>query len=96
MVTKPNAAEAQQEQLTVQEQRRLTTVVTLREVIEAKFRLEAAAFNIEARQALSELQQSGLELRPLFGIENALSKEAPKPVRFARHYVVADRGIPFI
>lgn len=96
MVMKSNAAKALQSQPIAQEQRRLTTIVSLKEVAEAKFRLEASAFNIEARQALRELQQSGLELRPLFGADNALSTEAHNAFRFARHFVDADRGIPFI
>ncbi len=96
MVTKPNAAEALQDLPLAPELRRLTAIVSLKEVAEAKFRFEASAFNIEARQALRELQQSGLELRPLFGPDNALSNEAHNAFRFARHFVEPDRGVPFI
>jgi type I restriction enzyme S subunit len=96
MVRTPNAAEVPQDKPTVQEQRRLTTIVSLKEVLDAKFRFEASAYNIEARQALSELRQSGLELRRLFGAEDALSNEAHNAFRFVRHFVESDRGVPFI
>jgi type I restriction enzyme S subunit len=95
-VNKSNDAEELHPQQTVQEQRRLSTTVSLKEVAEAEMRFEASAHNIEARRALAELRQSGLELRPLFGADKALATAAPKPTRFARNYVSSERGIAFI
>lgn len=97
MVKKPNTAENLETQTTpAQEKRRLTAIVSLKEVEEAKFRFEATAFNIEARRMLAALRQSEQELKPLFGADGALSKEAPKPIRFTRHYVDKERGVAFI
>lgn len=96
MVNKSNDAEELHPQQTVQEQRRLSTTVSLKEVAEAEMRFEASAHNIEARRALAELRQSGLELRPLFGADKALGTEAHNAFRFVRRFVGPEQGVPFI
>ncbi len=58
-------------------------------------RLEASAFNIEARRAVAELKASGLSLIPLYGPEG-LCREAHNAFRFKRIYVRPEFGIPFL
>jgi type I restriction enzyme S subunit len=63
--------------------------------LSAGFRLEASAFNIEARQAVKQLQHAGLPLQPLYG-EKGLCKFAHNAFRFKRIYVDAEHGAPFL
>lgn len=44
-----------------------STTISLREVAGSKLRLEASAYNIDARKAVEELRASGLALVPLYG-----------------------------
>ncbi len=75
--------------------RRLATRVTLGEVVDAGMRLEAATFNIDAREAMGELRASGIELRPLYG-PRGICDFAGNAFRFRRVYVDEDHGIPFL
>ena len=73
----------------------LETEIGLSEVLNAGVRLEASAFNIEARNAMTALETSGLPLIQLYGAEG-LCQEAHNAFRFKRIYVNADRGVPFL
>jgi type I restriction enzyme, S subunit len=75
--------------------RNLSTTISLREVLQEGIRLEASAFNIEARVALAALYASGLPLAKLYG-EEGLCHEATNVFRFRRIYVSPDRGMPFL
>lgn len=75
--------------------KRLSTTVRLGEVIDAGIRLEASAFNIEARLAVAQLHASGLPLVPLYGPQG-LCPEAHNAFRFKRIYVRPEFGIPFL
>lgn len=78
-----------------QEREGLSTRIRLSEVLAAGFRLEASAFNIEARKAVEQLRYSGLQLQPLYG-EEGLCKFAHNAFRFKRYYVDAGHGVPFL
>ncbi len=78
-----------------EEEEKLSTTVRLSEVLAAGVRLEASNFNIEARNAVAELQVSGLDLIALCG-EDGLCQKPNKPFRLKRTSVTPDRGIPFI
>lgn len=73
----------------------LSTTIRLGEVIDAGLRLEASAFNIEARRAVAELKASGLSLTPLYG-PAGLCHEAHNAFRFKRIYVRPEFGIAFL
>ena len=76
--------------------RELTTTVNLREVLLADGRLEASAYNIEARNAISDTsKKSGLELTTLYGPEG-LCKEAHNAFRFKRIFIGEEKGIHFL
>ena len=75
--------------------RSLSTTISLREVFQEGLRLEASAFNIEARVAVAELHASGLPLVKLYG-EEGLCHEATNAFRFRRIYVSPDLGAPFL
>lgn len=74
---------------------KFSTTVNLSEMFNAGVRLEASAFNIEAHNAVTSLENSGLQLVPLYG-ENGLCQGGYYPHRFKRIYVSADRGLPFL
>lgn len=74
---------------------KLSTTVNLSEVFDAGVRLEASAFNIEAHNAVTGLENSGLQLMPLYG-EGRLCQEAHNAFRFKRIYVSPERGVPFL
>jgi len=74
---------------------KLSTSVWLSEVLGAGFRLEASAFNIEARQAVEQLHNSELPLQPLYG-EKGLCTFAHNAFRFKRIYVDAEHGAPLL
>ncbi len=78
-----------------EEEEKLSTTVRLSEVFAAGVRLEASNFNIEARNAIAELQASGLDLIALYG-EDGLCQEAHNAFRFKRIYVSPDKGVPFL
>ncbi|MDX2228646.1 MAG: restriction endonuclease subunit S [Leptolyngbyaceae cyanobacterium bins.349] len=74
---------------------KLSTTITLNEVLSAGDRLEASAFSIEAHNAVTALKNSGLQLIPLYSKEG-LCQEGYYPGRFKRIYVSAKQGIPFL
>jgi type I restriction enzyme S subunit len=74
---------------------KLSTAIKLSEVLDAGERLEASAFSIEAHNAVTALENSGLQLIPLYG-EGGLCQESYYPGRFKRVYVSAEKGIPFL
>ncbi|MDR4484749.1 MAG: hypothetical protein R3B95_16310 [Nitrospirales bacterium] len=73
----------------------LSTTVLLSEVLNSGIRLEAAAFNADARQAVEALRESGMEVVPLYG-EGGIAEDATNAFRFRRVYVDKTRGIPFL
>lgn len=73
----------------------LETEIRLSEVLNAGVRLEASAFDIEAHNAMTALETSGLPLIQLYGAEG-LCQEAHDGFRFKRTYVSAERGTPFL
>jgi len=77
------------------ESEKLSTTIRLSEVLDSGLRLEASAFSIEARKAVTALENSGLQLIPLYG-EGGLCQEAHNAFRFKRIYVDAEHGIPFL
>ena len=77
------------------ESEKLSTTIKLSEVVSAGDRLEASAFSIEAHNAVTALQNSGLQLIPLYG-EEGLYQEGYYPGRFKRIYVKSENGIPFL
>ncbi len=74
---------------------KLSTTIKLSELLDAGVRLEASAFSIEAHNAVTALENSGLELIPLYG-EDGLCREAHNAFRFKRIYVKSNQGIPFL
>ncbi|NJK51806.1 MAG: type I restriction endonuclease subunit R [Leptolyngbyaceae cyanobacterium SU_3_3] len=77
------------------ESEKLSTTIKLSEILNAGVRLEASAFSIEAHSAVTALENSGLQLIPLYG-EEGLCKGGYYPGRFRRVYVNQDKGIPFL
>lgn len=77
------------------ESEKLSTTIRLSEVFAAGERLEASAFSIEAHNAVTALENSGLQLIPLYG-EGGLCQEAHNAFRFKRIYVSPEQGIPFL
>lgn len=77
------------------ETEKLSTTIRVSEILAAGVRLEASAFNIEAHNAVTALENSGLQLMPLYG-EAGLCQEAHNAFRFKRIYVNRDRGVPFL
>jgi len=74
---------------------KLSTTIKLSEVFNAGVRLEASAFSIETRNIMQTLTDSGLHLRPLYGVDG-LSQEAHNAFRFKRIYVKPEYGVPFL
>jgi len=77
------------------ESEKLSTTIKLSEILNAGVRLEASAFSIEAHNAVTALENSGLQLIPLYG-EEGLCQEAHNAFRFKRIYVKSEQGIPFL
>lgn len=77
------------------ESEKLSTTIKLSEVFDAGVRLEASAFSIEAHNAVTALENSGLQLISLYG-ESGLCQEAHNAFRFKRIYVKSEQGIPFL
>lgn len=69
------------------------TEVTNLEVEEAKFRLEASAFNVEAKKAKNDLLKCKFSLVPLVGASNSPAT-AYRPGIVKRIYVGEGNGIP--
>ena len=69
--------------------------VRLSEVLSASLRLEASAYALEARQAVAELQACPHPLKALLG-ETGMCQEAHNAFRFARIFVKAENGVPFL
>ena len=77
------------------ESEKLSTTIKLSEVMNAGVRLEASAFSIEARNAVTALGNSGLPLTRICGA-NGLCQGSYYPHRFKRIYVSAEKGVPFL
>lgn len=69
--------------------------VRLSEIANASLRLEASAYALEARLAVSELQACPHPLLALLG-ETGMCQEAHNAFRFARIFVKAEKGVPFL
>lgn len=78
-----------------QNPQKITTTVKLSEVFSAGLRLEASVFNAETRNAVDELESSGLPLLPLYG-QTGLCNDAHNAFRFRRIYVDSEFGLPFL
>jgi type I restriction enzyme, S subunit len=74
---------------------KLSTTIKLSEILNAGVRLEASAFSIEARNAVTVLGNSGLLLTRICGA-NGLCQSSYYPHRFKRIYVSAEKGVPFL
>ena len=70
------------------------TSVSLSEVFSNNTRLEASAFNLEAKAAKYKVEHCRYGYVPLWG-DKGLVKEASYPGRFKRIYVEKNEGIPF-
>lgn len=77
------------------EPEKLSTTIKLSEVWNAGVRLEASAFSIEGHNAVTALENSGLQLVSLYG-EEGLCQEAHNAFRFKRIYVNPEYGVPFL
>ena len=77
------------------ESEKLSTTIKFSEVFATGVRLEASAFSIEARNAVTTLTNSGLPLIPLYG-EGGLCQGGYYPHRFKRVYVSPEKGVPFL
>lgn len=80
---------------TPDESEKLSTTIRLSEVFDAGVRLEASAFSVEAHNAVTALENSGLQLMPLYG-EGGLCQGGYYPHRFKQIYVTSDNGVPFL
>jgi type I restriction enzyme, S subunit len=76
------------------ESEKLSTTIKLSEMLNAGLRMEASAFNIEARNVVTAMKNSGLQLMPLYG-EAGLCQGGYYPGRFKRVYVSQEKGLPF-
>lgn len=77
------------------ESEKLSTTIKLSEVFDAGVRLEASAFSIEAHNAVTALENSGVQLTQIYGA-NGLCQGGYYPHRFKRIYVSPGKGIPFL
>jgi type I restriction enzyme, S subunit len=77
------------------ESEKLSTTIKLSEMLNAGLRMEASAFSIEARNVMTAMKNSGLQLMPLYG-EAGLCQEAHNAFRFKRIYVDSEYGVPFL
>lgn len=77
------------------ESEKLSTTIKLSEIMNAGVRLEASAFSIEAHNAVTALENSGLQLIPLYG-EGGLCQKAFYGFRFRRIYASPEHGVPFL
>ena len=69
--------------------------VRLAEIEGVGLRLEASAYALEARQAVAELHAYSHPLKAVLG-EAGVCQDANNAFRFARMYVGADKGVPFL
>jgi type I restriction enzyme, S subunit len=77
------------------ESEKLSTTIKLSEMLNAGLRMEASAFSIEARNVVTVMKNSGLQLMPLYG-EAGLCQGGYYPGRFKRVYVSQEKGLPFL
>jgi type I restriction enzyme S subunit len=77
------------------ESEKLSTTIRLSEVFNAGVRLEASAFSIEGHNAVTALENSGLQLMPLYG-EAGFCRGGYYPHRFKRIYVSPEKGVAFL
>jgi type I restriction enzyme, S subunit len=77
------------------ESEKLSTTIKLSEMLNAGLRMEASAFSIEARNVVTAMKNSGLQLMPLYG-EAGLCQGGYYPGRFKRVYVSQEKGLPFL
>jgi len=69
--------------------------VRLSEIASASLRLEASAYALEARKAVAELHACPHPLKALLG-EAGICQKAHNAFRFARIFVKAENGVPFL
>lgn len=69
--------------------------VRLAEVAGAGLRLEASAYALKARLSVAELRACSHPLKAVLG-ETGVCQDANNAFRFARMYVGADKGVPFL
>ena len=70
------------------------SIVPLRDVIQAKGRLDANVFNMEARTVISKLQSDDFKTWSI--TDSAITNKVYYPGRFKRKYVSESVGLPFI
>lgn len=80
---------------TITELEKLSTTARLKEVFDAGVRLEGSCFNIQARNAIAQLRESGLPLTSLCG-EHSFCPQPPRSLRLKRTSVNPDKGVPFL
>lgn len=73
----------------------LATTVFLSEVLGARTRLEASAFNAEAREAVAQVKNYRDGFQPLYG-NGGLASTCSTPIRLKRAYVDSVHGVPFL
>ncbi|MCI0563560.1 MAG: hypothetical protein MN733_34225 [Nitrososphaera sp.] len=73
----------------------LSTTVSLSEVLSAKVRLEASAFNAEARHAVAQIRNYPDGFLPLLGT-SGLASTCSTPLRLRRVYVNPTHGVSFL
>ncbi|HYK37037.1 restriction endonuclease subunit S [Alloacidobacterium sp.] len=78
-----------------EEPHKLSTSINLSEIMGEGLRLEASAYNIDARAAVDAMIAAKLLLQPIFG-QRGLCNDAPKPIRTTRRWVEPDYGVPFL
>lgn len=72
-----------------------STAVSLSEVLGAGTRLEASAFNSEAREAVAQIKSASDGFQSLYG-NSGLADTCSTPLRLKRVYVDSDHGLPFL
>lgn len=75
--------------------RSLATTVLLSEVLGARVRLEASAFNAEAREVVAQVTNYLGGFQPLYG-NGGLANTCSAPIRLKRTYVDSAHGVPFL
>lgn len=96
MVTKKKIKEASNN-LPYEEvaKRTLFSTVSLKEIVDQQFRMEAAAYSVALRAALREIKQCNLPVCTILG-SNRIGESATNAFRFKRHYVDESRGVSFL
>lgn len=75
--------------------KRLSSIISLQEVLTANARFEASAYNIDTRKVVDAIRLSKFPFKPLYGL-NGLSSNAHNAFRFKRIYVAERYGVPFL